>query len=106
MKQDSTQRDTDRCAHFHESIRMHCGGFRGTHSIRYADHEFVEGLIDRLGIYDRKIQKENLDDRKHIAWIDTNGCSKTFHEFSRDEKGTLQAQHLDSTLCELVEFSV
>jgi hypothetical protein len=44
------------------------------------------------------------DDRKHIAWIDTNGCSKTFHEFSRDEKGTLQAQHSDSTLCELVEF--
>jgi hypothetical protein len=31
--------------------------------------------------------RHKADDRKHVAWIDTNGCSKTFHEFSRDEKG-------------------
>ena len=54
---DARERDTrdpgdnsphDRCAYFHESIRMYCGGERRIHAARYVDHEFVEGLVETL----------------------------------------------------------
>lgn len=36
--------DYDKCARYHESIQMACGGIRKDHAERYPGHSFVEPL--------------------------------------------------------------